>query len=401
MTAHRAVIEAGPAVVRLLCCGTDKMSAEAAAALDAVDDPVALVDEKPVAVGALWSQTLRALAGGHRGVVVVHPTWWPAVRVGVITTAAGTLAEAHVAVRPRSWLLAAEATVEIAERLVAIIAPEVVAVPRRADPDGDAERVLAAIPAGAPVLIDAPGSIAGAARLARLIAHACDARVIDDAGLRRLARASAARDDDPARPHRPSRVPAVARLAAASVVVTLAGVALSAVATERPGPAHLAGTAPTTVPSAGPAPGGGTAPTTVLVEGRVAVMIPANWVTQRVVAGPGSARVQVTSPLDPEVALHLTQSQTPGETLTGAADRLRRAIDAEPAGVFVDFNPADVSTGRSAVTYREVRAAHQVRWTVWLDGSVRISLGCQSRPDAPDAVRDACDQALRTAHAAG
>ena len=50
------------------------------------------------------------------------------------------------------------------------------------------------------------------------------------------------------------------------------------------------------------------APTTFLVEGRVALTVPANWPTQRVVAGPGSARVQVTSPSDPEVALHVTQS---------------------------------------------------------------------------------------------
>ena len=133
----------------------------------------------------------------------------------------------------------------------------------------------------------------------------------------------------------------------------------------------------------------------------MALTVPANWPTQRVIAGPGSARVQVTSPSDPEVALHVTQSPTPGETLAGAADRLRRAIDAEPAGVFVDFNPAGVSAGRPAVTYREVRAAHDVRWTVLLDGPVRISVGCQSRPGAEDAVRDACDQAVRSAHAIG
>ena len=51
-----------------------------------------------------------------------------------------------------------------------------------------------------------------------------------------------------------------------------------------------------------------TAPTTFLVEGRVALTVPATWPTQRVIAGPGSARVQVTSPSDPEVALHVTQS---------------------------------------------------------------------------------------------
>jgi type VII secretion-associated protein (TIGR03931 family) len=144
-----------------------------------------------------------------------------------------------------------------------------------------------------------------------------------------------------------------------------------------------------------------TAPTTFLVEGRVALAVPANWPAERVVTGPGSARVQVTSPSDPEVALHVTQSRVAGETLSGTAGRLRRAIDAEPAGVFVDFNPSGVSVGRPAVTYRELRVGHQVRWTVWLDGSVQISVGCQSRPADEDAVRDACEQAVRSAHAIG
>jgi len=145
--------------------------------------------------------------------------------------------------------------------------------------------------------------------------------------------------------------------------------------------------------------------TTFLVEGRVALTVPANWPTARIVAGPGSARVQATSPADPEVALHITQSLVPGETLSGTAERLKRAIDAEPGGVFVDFNPSGISAGRPAVTYREVRASHQVRWTILLDGAVRISVGCQSPPgDDPagyEAIRDVCEQAVRSAHAIG
>lgn len=142
-------------------------------------------------------------------------------------------------------------------------------------------------------------------------------------------------------------------------------------------------------------------PTTLLVEGRVALTIPADWSTQRVVSGPGSARVQVTSPADPEVALHVTQSPVPGETLPGTAQRLKRAIDASPAGVFVDFNPSDIRAGRPAVTYREVRAGHQVRWTILLDGAVRISVGCQSGPGHEDLLREVCAQAVRSVHAVG
>jgi type VII secretion-associated protein (TIGR03931 family) len=142
-----------------------------------------------------------------------------------------------------------------------------------------------------------------------------------------------------------------------------------------------------------------TAPTTFLVEGRVALTVPANWTPQRVLAGPGSARVQVTSPADPEAALHVTQSPVPpDETIGVTANRLQRAIGSEPDGVFVDFDPSGISAGRPAVTYREVRASHQVRWTVVVDGPVRISIGCQSRPGGEDAVRDVCEQAVRTAH---
>ncbi|RAV02453.1 type VII secretion-associated protein, partial [Mycobacterium colombiense] len=144
-----------------------------------------------------------------------------------------------------------------------------------------------------------------------------------------------------------------------------------------------------------------TAPTAFLVEGRVAVSVPATWSTQRVISGPGSARVQVTSPTDPEVALHITQSPVAGDTLSGTAERLKRAIDTEPPGVFVDFNPSTTSAGRPAVTYREVRAGHHVRWTVLLDGPVRISIGCQSRAGDEGPVRDACERAVRSAHAIG
>jgi len=174
-------------------------------------------------------------------------------------------------------------------------------------------------------------------------------------------------------------------LGAAAIVVAAA--APTAVNMGRPG-----GVAPKPVYAA---------PTTFLVEGRVAVSVPAAWSTQRVINGPGSARVQVTSPTDPEVALHITQSPVAGETLRATADRLKRAIGAEPPGVFVDFDPSGTSAGRPAVTYREVRAGHHVRWTVLLDGPVRISIGCQSPPGGEDAVRDACEQAVRSAHAVG
>jgi type VII secretion-associated protein (TIGR03931 family) len=118
---------------------------------------------------------------------------------------------------------------------------------------------------------------------------------------------------------------------------------------------------------------------------------------RRVVAGPGSDRLQITSPMDPEVALHVTQSRVALSSLDATAEFLKDAIDAAPAGVFVDFNPSDRSAGRPAVTYREIRAGHDIAWTVWVDKAVRISIGCQSRSGRGDAVSHECDLAVRSA----
>ncbi len=136
------------------------------------------------------------------------------------------------------------------------------------------------------------------------------------------------------------------------------------------------------------------------MEGRVALEVPAEWPTQRIVAGPGSARVQVTSPSDPgDGAARDVQSRVALATFGATAEFLKHAIDAEPAGIFVDFNPAGRSAGRPAVTYREVRSDHDIRWTVLVDKAVRISIGCQSRHGQDDAMRQVCELAVRSARA--
>jgi type VII secretion-associated protein (TIGR03931 family) len=410
---HPVVVEAGPGTIRRLCCATgavadDEMAETVRAALDAIDDRVALVGERPAAVDALWEAALRSATHGHcEGMVVLHPSWWSASRVGVVSEAASAVAGRT---RRRSSLLrqasraAPDATVvvEIAERLVGIIEREVTAVPRTAEPQSVAHDVAGVVAAMAPeaVLIDTPSSIAGAPVLAALIAdalrgggqHIPDILEINDIRLARLARSAYPATAEPPRPAATAR-PATGRprgrtrsgLVAAGIVVAAA--APTAVTMGRPGVV-----APKPVE---------TAPTTFLVEGRVALSVPATWSVQRVVSGPGSARVQVASQTNPDVALHITQSPVAGETLSGTAERLKHAIDAEAPGVFVDFNPSGTSAGRPAVTYREVRPGHHVRWTVLLDGPVRISIGCQSRAGDEDAVRDACDQAVRSAHAIG
>ncbi len=422
-TTHRAIVEVGPGTIRRLCCGIgvgadDEMAERYSSALGAIDDHVALVDGRPVTVASLWHNALRSLDCGSpdatKAMIIVHPSWWPASRVGVVTAAAN-----GAVMQPRSWLLrqastASEATVvvEIAEKMVSIAGDSkgqrLVAVPRTTGLRPLAEEVAAVVarirqwPTSV-VLIDAPSAVAGASAVATLIAAAVrdadnghTALVVDDARLAQLAHAVRLPEDELTQPAAAaggvgSRAWKLSGVAAAGVVLAVAAPAVAAVG--RNG-----------------APATEAVHTTFLVEGRVALTVPANWSAQRVIGGPGSARVQVTSPSDPEVALHVTQSAVPDttqekhearEALQGTAERLRRAIDTEPAGVFVDFNPSAVSVGRSAVTYREVRAGHQVRWTVMLDGAVQISIGCQSRPGSEDAVREVCEQAVRSAHAFG
>lgn len=413
MSGHRAIIEAGPGTIRRLCCAAsalvdDEMADVVRAALDAVDDRVALVGERPVAVDALWEAALRSACRGHGDeAIVVYPSWWSTARVGVVSAAAAGVADQ---LHPRSSLLmrasraAPDATVvvEIAERLVAITAGEVAAIPRTAKPHGVARDVAGVVAAVAPeaVLIDTPSGVVGASALARLIADAVrgagrdtpDIVEINDIRLARVARSAF-----PATTHSPETAASSPARAGRARGRMLSGVGAAAIV--------VAAVAPTAVTMGRPGEVArkpvGAAPATFLVEGRVALSVPATWSSQRVVGGPGSARVQVTSPTDPDLALHITQSPVAGETLSGTAERLKRAIDAEAPGVFVDFNPSATSAGRPAVTYREVRPGHQVRWTVLLDGPVRISIGCQSRAGDEGAVQDACEQAVRSAHAIG
>jgi type VII secretion-associated protein (TIGR03931 family) len=367
-------------------------------ALDGIDDPVVLVDGIPRSTESLWRSVLQSvLDSAHTSLAVVHPSWWPSARVRVIGCAAGGVMS-DVVTRRRSEVLADVGTVvvEIADLFVVITGTEVVAERRDGEADRVAEnvaRVVVSQPARA-VRIDAPTVIGGAAELARVIAdrvRKADAElvvtVIEDAEFSDVAVRACSAGGQAVQHGRPEavvhgRTASLHLIPIVLVVLAAACVGFGVFGRRSP-----------------PPPDG--MPTTFLVEGRVALTVPAQWITRRVVAGPGSARVQITSPTDDETALHVTQSPVVDETLSDTAETLRRAIDEAPAGVFIDFNPNGRSSGRPAVTYREVRAGHDIRWVILLDGVVRISIGCQSRSGDDAAVRDACELAVRSAHALG
>lgn len=397
MSGCRGVIEVGPGVIRELSCGIAADAEMAADALEGIDDPVVLVDDRPVSVDSLWCAVLDSLDCADRdNVVLVHPTWWAPARVAVVRSAAQNLSD-HVVMRPRSWLVAqavsgAAVVVEIAERLVVVAHTGLQAEPRRGEPRRVAEAVLRTIAdiasiRSATVVVDAPPSVAGAEMLSTMIVEGLAAisgmtvAQVSDARLRQLAKKAVAAPDDGESVEAPTQGIYRRRLlvVAIAVIATLLGLS-----------AFDRHTAPKTVVA-----------TTFLVEGRVAVEVPANWPIQRVTSGPGSARVQVTSPSDPQLVLHVTQSPSGSSTLAGAAESLKHAIDDEPPNVFVDFNPSGSSGGRPALTYREVRAGHDIRWAVIVDKAVRIAIGCQSRTGAEEAVHDACEMAVRSAHAVG
>jgi type VII secretion-associated protein (TIGR03931 family) len=402
VSAH--VVEVGPKVIRQLCCGGDAVADDemVKAAFDSIDDPVTLVDLRPVGVDSLWRMLLGSVdCRSPERAIVVHPSWWAPRRIDVIRAAAQVLA-GDVVMRPRSWLLTQACprqthavVVEITDRFVAISGAAVVAESRCGEPQRVVEAVVRSVlemtsEVTAATVIDAPRRVTEAGRLAAMIVDGLQASgristvlVVDDARLKTTAAQIIDVEDRSCESDVAGRGYRRHRALGLAVIVTVALLAvLGALALPRRG-----------------APPGDDVPLTFLVEGRVALEVPAGWPTQRVVAGPGSARVQVTSPSDAEMSLHVTQSRVALEALSATAESLKQVIDAEPTGVFVDFNPAGNVAGRPAVTYREVRPGHDIRWTVLVDKAVRISIGCQSRHGHEDAMRQTCELAVRSARA--
>ena len=386
------VVEVGPGTVR----GPKEARAEwVSAALDCIDDDIALIDDRPVAVDEVWQDVISAVVGDVTDtVVVVHPTWWPSSWVKRVREAAHVVAATVVAVQ-RTQMLRVETAhrgatiVEIVADFVVVSHPDAGArvVARTGRATADAEAVAAAVARSRAVLVDAPAGVAGAEGLGaaiadRLRAASIRTRFADEDSVRRAAVAA----QGSARPADVGGRPSLFRDRGG--VAVAAGVVSAVV---------LCGSF--AIGDDVPDPGVGI-PSELLVEGRVGVMVPADWSVRRITSGPGSARVQAVSPSDADVALNVTQSAAlPHPSLASTANSLGAALSAEPDGVFVDFNPSDRRAGMVAVTYREIRQDHHVVWAVLVDGTVRIAIGCQSAPGREHLVRDACDRAIGSAHA--
>ena len=379
------VVEVGPAGVQVLRGPSAARPDEAmvSAVLDGIDDDVALFDERPVAVAELMRAVMSSILGDSRDpVAIVHPSWWSRARIDLVVRSLGATRKVVAVSRSEVARAAGRAgpVIEIAEECVAVAGPGLRVFGR-----GNIESVAAvAAESGQPgdVLLDAPAGIAGSAQTAEGLRVAL------------AARGRSARDVD---------VAAIAgavpvRRRARGLVATFLAVSGVLAALVLPDGREMVGAAVATLRPDGGAP----APTAVnLVEGRIVVEVPPHWNVERVRSGSGSRRVQVDSPTDADIALHITAAYTPGSTLARAAEVLGAAVAAQTPGVFVGFRSAVEVAGRPAVTYREVRAGRVVDWSVVLSGSTRIGIGCQSAPDRTEVVRGACEQAIRTARELG
>lgn len=382
------VVEVGPATVR----GPNHADAEwVSAGIDDIDDELTLIDERPVTVTEVWRNLMHDVVGGSaETIVLVCPTWWAPSRVDCVRGAASTVATDVVVLRRAEALRDG-----LPDRLTTVveIAPEFVVV---SPPEGDvqvvagrdADTVVAMIPMSMAVVVDAAEGVAGALPFAatiadRLRANGVAVTIADRDWVRRSVEPVPLQGDVPVAEARPSTNRG--RRVAAVLVGTLLSVsALCGGFLSRHDDDRSAVDMPMTL----------------LVEGRVGVMVPAQWVVQRVTTGPGSARLQVVSPADADIAVHVTQSSLPPhQSHAQVAASLRSALAEEPDGVFVEFNPSDRRADQPAVTYREIRADHHIAWVVLTDGSLRIAIGCQSAPGREAAVREACEAAIRSAHA--
>src|SRR5688572_6921151 len=80
------VVDIGPGTIR----GPNEVETHwVSAALECIDDDIALVDDCPVAVADVWGEVLGAAVGGSVDeLVLVFPTWWTSSRTALVCDAA-------------------------------------------------------------------------------------------------------------------------------------------------------------------------------------------------------------------------------------------------------------------------------------------------------------------------
>ena len=172
--AEPVLLEVGPVTIGIAGRHSGATS-DATAALEALDDPVALIGDHAVGVDALLATVIaEALGPAPAAVTVVHPSWWTARRVRRVRAAASA-AVASVTVLSRSEMVRRghcggpvvgdPVVIEIAGDLIAVCGRGRVRLFARCDTAGITS--LAAHLAGeTTVVIDTPNSVPGAVHTA-------------------------------------------------------------------------------------------------------------------------------------------------------------------------------------------------------------------------------------------
>ncbi|WP_370330533.1 type VII secretion-associated protein [Mycolicibacterium hippocampi] len=373
------VIEVGPQTVR--GPGPAAPQELVTAAIECIDDRFALLGDRLVEVRSLWGEVLDVVAAAHTGTLaLVFPTWWSAARIELVTDSARSRAT-EVVVLQRASILARHGSatvVEFSEDLV-VISSSGASVTVLSRAEGDVAQYLRRT---STVVVDVPAGVTSPDPALTACLHAAAVTVAHSDRHRLLAAANRAMPH-----HGPDGSAGVAAHRKRRAVAVLAGVFLSVAAAGGGWAAQaLSGQRPSESAS------------TLLVEGRVAVRVPARWTVERITSGPGSARVRVSAPTGDPTALHITQSSGQvSQTLQEVAESLGRAVQSEPSGVFVDFDPDGNVGNRTAVTYRERRADSDTAWAVVIDGATRIAIGCQGPAARRDVIDAVCIQAVESA----
>jgi type VII secretion-associated protein (TIGR03931 family) len=383
-----AVVEFGPVVVRRLSpgpvCAADPQLVQTV--LAGIDDSLVLYEDKPTEVDGLLRVVLGELVDGecHSLAVLVPSDWWES-RIERLLESARTLADRVVVMRRARFLAECNVAGTIFEAgLDRIIISKDGAVVQVVSRPSIGEHGLPEHDGLTPAYMDFPTDVASGAERAELAMHIA----------RTGARTAFVGMDEAVlhwcEPHSADGV-AMWRTVAARVV------ALIVVGSAIVGGIEFG--------SSEPGQPMGVERAVELVEGRVAVRVPSGWRIERILAGPGSNRVQVTSPgmfaPDPNgLALHITQTQNFSlrPDLSAVAEALWQLIATDPDAAFTAFTGRDNRYGRPTVTYREVRESRVVRWNIVVDRFTRIGIGCQSSLGREADVDAVCGIAVRSAH---
>ncbi|MFD4264401.1 type VII secretion-associated protein [Rhodococcus sp. NPDC058481] len=128
--------------------------------------------------------------------------------------------------------------------------------------------------------------------------------------------------------------------------------------------------------------------------GRVSLAVPPGWRERSERSGPTRVELVPENGTAARIVV-AAQELTPGADLDAVANTLRQRMALRPE-TFGALEPADVD-GRSGLAYREhPDPASEVRWSVFVEDGLQVSVGCQISADRWFELAGPCEQAVRS-----